>query len=314
MALLFCARKCRPNVSVVHVLHDMRPLSETQPEAALVKSYCEKHDIPFFQKYAKLKDSLISQTEDNYRRFRHQAFNTVCSQENIEYVATGHHADDQLETILMKLCRGSGLRGLSGIAESKPTGVGYTLVRPLLDITKKDIYNICSDNDVPYMEDSSNVNTDYTRNFLRSEILPVLQRLFPGCSTRANETARIISDAQDLVDKSVKQLTVYETDYSKDFNSNGNPESSSSISIKIDALSISNDVIIYEWLRKSFYKVASLSGTPSLFDGLNKDMIDRVIAAIKNKECRRFDWPCNVKVYINKSQVRLQNLSCKENA
>jgi tRNA(Ile)-lysidine synthetase-like protein len=287
----------------------MRPLSETEPEAALVKSYCEKHYIPFFQKYAKLKDAMVSQTEDNYRRFRHQAFNIVCSQEKIEYVATGHHADDQLETILMKLCRGSGLRGLSGIAENKSTEMGFTFVRPLLDITKKDIYEICAENDVPYMEDSSNVNTDYTRNLLRAEIMPVLRKAFPGCSTRVNETARIIADAQDLVDRSTTQLAVYETDNRPwlGFSSQPLPECPWSVSIKIDALSISNDVVIYEWLRKSFYKVATLSDTPGLFDGLNKDMIDRVIATIRGKECRRFDWPCNVKVHINKTQVRLEN-------
>ena len=163
MALLFCAQKVFRNIYVIHAMHDMRSKEESQHDADVVRKYCKlnKLDLDIVQVNMRdLDDQVASEAE--YRDERYAQIIKNCLLFDYFYAATGHHADDQLETMIMKICRGSGLRGLSGIADSVDKG-GIKFVRPLLSITKEDIYDICKTNKIPFVEDASNQNSDYTK-------------------------------------------------------------------------------------------------------------------------------------------------------
>lgn len=306
MALLFCAQLAKLNVMVAHCVHDMRNSSETQKDRILVENYCEKHGIDFRQVSVELKNSNVDEpSENSYRIVRYSKIEHIAEIHNIKYAITGHHADDQLETMIMKLCRGSGLRGLSGIAEStKSSSSQITYIRPMLQITKKDVYDICKQNKIPYNEDLTNLDTQYTRNALRHKILPVLMELFPACSEKINNTSRIIANAQELAFESLYNIRRYEKE-NINYDSENCPLADLSITIPTEILCFANDITVYEWLRGSFDRIATPCN-PS-FDSINNIMVEKVITAIREKSSKRFTWPNSVFVYVNKKEVKLVN-------
>jgi len=298
MALLFCAQKTGRTLIAAHVLHDMRPYDEASKDRDLVQSYCESNAIHFVDKVAKLRFGEKIPTEEAYGYERQRLLWGVADEYN-GYVVTAHHADDQLETMLMKLCRGSGLRGLSGISETHNHNDNIT-VRPMLSISKDDVYEICRQNNVPFNEDQTNKDTKYTRNAIRHNVIPALKALFPHCSEKANDAAAIFSQAQELANESLYDLKLHQKTnivYDPDWGGGG-----TCVSLPIEALQLANNITIYEWLRSS---VVYLAGGFEYVahDSVNKEMVDKVILAIRNRSKRTFDWPLNIKVSVSKTEV-----------
>ena len=108
-------------------------------------------------------------------------------------ILLGHHSDDAAETILMRLLRGTGVEGLNGIKMKRKLGSGI-LIRPFLDISKKEILNYLKDHDINYIEDDSNKINDFDRNFLRNEIFPLLDNRWSNFAQRINTMSHIIQE------------------------------------------------------------------------------------------------------------------------
>jgi tRNA(Ile)-lysidine synthase len=108
------------------------------------------------------------------------------------------HAEDQLETVLLQLFRGSGLKGLSGMPESLPFGEG-TLLRPLLGISKAEILEYARHHDLKWIEDPSNKQTHFDRNFLRNDIIPKLKQRWPSLDKTVTRSAKHCADAQHVI-------------------------------------------------------------------------------------------------------------------
>ena len=121
--------------------------------------------------------------EEEAREVRYAFFARLMEERSIPLLATAHHADDNLETLLFRLSRGSAGQGLCGIAPKRAFGGGY-LVRPLLGATRAEILSFCRENGLEYVTDSTNADTHYARNRLRAEVVPVLEELFPSVSHR----------------------------------------------------------------------------------------------------------------------------------
>lgn len=111
------------------------------------------------------------------RRLRYQFFISVASQVGAELVATGHTADDQAETVLMRIMRGSGVLGASGIP-AKRAAESATIIRPLLAHRRSDLAAFCRERDLPYVDDPANVEVSFLRSRVRHEVLPVLEKAF----------------------------------------------------------------------------------------------------------------------------------------
>ena len=135
----------------------------------------------FVEEYAK-KNSLVFETmtikeygDDNFhneaRSIRYNYFNSLVKKYHAKYVFTAHHADDLIETILMSIVRGSTLKGYSGFSKTVKMS-NYYIIRPLIQVTKDEIYNYLNKNKIKYMQDSSNTKDVYTRNRFRKYIVP----------------------------------------------------------------------------------------------------------------------------------------------
>lgn len=303
MALLFCAIKAGYEVVVVHALHDMRPIEEAGKDRDLVKKFCDDNFLEYFeldiclQKLPLYQDKTPS--EGTYRTHRHKKIWRLACELNISYVLTGHHADDQLETMIMKLCRGSGLRGLSGIAEkvnykaiSKSGKMSY--IRPLLRISKEEIYKICKLNNIPFNEDKTNEETYIVRNKIRHEVIPVLKSVFPNCAALSSNSAFSIASAQEVIEDELYRIKRFQE------------ENAEMVRIPIEFLQSSKDVVIYEWLRSSFDHLITSKNNSSQFDAINYTLVKKVISSIRNRQKNKFSWPQGIVVRVNKQNVSLE--------
>lgn len=121
--------------------------------------------------------------EEEAREVRYAFFARLMEERGIPLLATAHHADDNLETLLFRLSRGTTGQGLCGIAPKRAFGGGY-LVRPLLGATRAEILDFCREKALEFVTDSTNADTHYARNRLRAEVVPVLEELFPSVAHR----------------------------------------------------------------------------------------------------------------------------------
>ncbi len=116
-----------------------------------------------------------------------------------EWLLTAHHADDQLETLLLRLLRGTGVRGLRGIIAFAPFGAGW-LGRPLLDFTREELRAEAAARKLAWLEDPSNAEPRHDRNYLRLEVLPALRARWPAAAHHAERLAEQASDAERLLE------------------------------------------------------------------------------------------------------------------
>ncbi len=181
-------------VSAVHVHHGLRS-DEADRDEAFVREQCEALSVPLEVVHIDV-GALAQQTgsgvEEAGRQARYAAFNAIADRLGCDCIATAHHGDDQCETVLMHIIRGCGTDGLVGIPAKRGR-----IIRPLLNCTREDIEVFCSQEQIPYITDSTNKDTTYTRNRVRCEVLPLLRELNPG----VDEALRRLADhaAQDSI-------------------------------------------------------------------------------------------------------------------
>ena len=164
-------------VAACHVNHQLRGI-ESEEDVTFVKDYCNLRGISLFIKEVDVKQYAKQSrlgTQVAARELRYHWFEQLLEEYPGASIATGHHGDDQVETMLMKMTRGSVPLYSYGIATRRKLGKGY-LIRPLLGITKEQIEQYCIEALITPRRDSSNESDSYTRNRFRKDILPVLKR------------------------------------------------------------------------------------------------------------------------------------------
>ena len=143
--------------------------------------------------------------EEAAREVRYAFFADLMRERDIPLLLTAHHADDHLETVLFRIARGTGLLGLCGIAPIRPFEKGY-LVRPLLGFTKAEILNYCKENDLSFVTDSTNADTAYARNRIRSAILPIMEELYTDASHRAVRMSAELAEDEAYLQEFAKEF------------------------------------------------------------------------------------------------------------
>lgn len=164
-------------LSAAHFNHRLRG-EESDGDETFVRKTCEKLDIPLYIGSGDAAGEAERRgrgIEETARDMRYAFFFKTAGENHINKVATAHNADDNLETVLMRVVRGTGLRGLCGIPP-----VRGMLIRPLLNLTRAQIEAYNLENNIPHREDSTNASDDYTRNLLRHKVTPVLSSLNPS--------------------------------------------------------------------------------------------------------------------------------------
>lgn len=153
-----------------HVNHNLR--KESQEEAIMVKKYANENNLIF----EKMEINHYEGNTENYARTqRYNFFEKLIKKYNATYLLTAHHGDDLTETILMRMVRGSSLKGYSGFQEITDKGT-YKIYRPLITKTKDELLNYVKTNNIPYAVDKTNFSEEYTRNRYRLNILPILKK------------------------------------------------------------------------------------------------------------------------------------------
>lgn len=193
--------KLNYRIVVAHIHHNLR--KESDEEAIKLEEYCKQNDLVFeMMKIKKYPDDKFS--EEAARKIRYEFFDKIIKKYNSDILFTAHHGDDQIETILMRLTRGSSIKGYAGI-EMVSNDRGYKIARPLLCLTKEEIINYLDNKGIWYAVDKSNTDLKYTRNRYRKNMLPELKNENKNVHHKFNE----FSEKVLLADKYIKKQANY---------------------------------------------------------------------------------------------------------
>ncbi|MEZ6233897.1 MAG: tRNA lysidine(34) synthetase TilS [Phycisphaerales bacterium] len=213
--LLALAAACPERIVAAHVRHDLRPEADAAADERAVEALARRLGVGFTRADVAVR-SRPGNVEANARRARYAALATLASEQGCRFVATGHQADDVLETMLMRLVRGAGPRGLAGIAPRRQMAVGpdpatparapLLLVRPMLEATHADAEAICRAAGVAWQRDATNADTTRWRARLRRDVLPVLRELRADAAIRAAASARLLREAAGMLEQEARVL------------------------------------------------------------------------------------------------------------
>ena len=154
-----------------HINHNVR--KQSNEEEAFLKKYCIDNNIIF--ESMKITDYKENNFENEARKKRYEFYEKILNKYNSHTLLLAHHGDDLIETVLMKIIRGSNLEGYAGI-KTYSKQKNYTIIRPLLNLTKEDIIKYNQENKIKYYIDNTNNNDKYTRNRIRLNLLPLLKK------------------------------------------------------------------------------------------------------------------------------------------
>ena len=258
--LLEYRKKSDVRLVCAHVNHDKRKESEKEKED--LEKFCKDHDVIF--EYMKIEKYGDDNFHNEARNIRYGFFDQVVKKYNAKYLMTAHHGDDLMETILMRIARGSTLKGYSGFQKSVKMD-NYYIYRPFVEYTKDDLVNYCHKYKVPFAIDSSNYSDVYTRNRYRKEIIPFLKKEEKDIHKKFLKFSKVLTLADNFI----------EEEASKTFNKiikNGN--------LIIDKYLDINDFlrrIVLEKFISSFYQDDLM-----LINDKHLDLIDKLIKSRKS--------------------------------
>jgi len=189
---------------VAHIHHGLRPV-ESEKEAELVQKESVRLGLPFEYGQFNVKEFRESEgfsLQDAARRIRFQFFHDLLKKYGGGKIALGHNADDQVETVLLRLLRGSGLKGLKGMLPIREKRV----IRPLLEVRREEIETYAQENGIPYLLDSSNLKKNYLRNRLRINLIPLIEKEYqPGFRKAMIRTSTILREENDYLERGAEE-------------------------------------------------------------------------------------------------------------
>lgn len=194
MCLLDMYARAKIDIVAINVEHGLRG-KESIEDTEFVKKRCAERGIPCIAESTDAKRGALrgESAETCARRLRYEIFERLLDERAVDAIALAHHADDNAETVLMRIFRGTGLRGLAGIRE-RPR-----YIRPLLGISRRDIEEYAKKWGVPHVEDRTNRCEDFARNYIRHTILPAAERKYPNAAGALNRLARTAGKADELL-------------------------------------------------------------------------------------------------------------------
>jgi len=203
MVLLHLFQELNCDIAIAHCNFQLRGM-ESFGDQEFVQNYAEVNDIPIFvtqfDTEAFANDYKLS-TQVAARELRYNWFYELLENEKFDYILTAHHADDNLETFLINLTRGTGLEGLTGIPVQNDR-----VIRPLLFLSRQEIENYAKANKIQWREDSSNASDKYVRNKIRHHLIPVLKELNPHFMSSFLKTEGYLQESLAMVDDAANMI------------------------------------------------------------------------------------------------------------
>lgn len=186
---------------VGHVVHNLRPRAEALADRDAVVGLAGR--LGLVCEVSEVSVPSTGNAERHARELRYGALVAIAKARGLRFIATAHHADDQLETLLMALARGAGVRGLGGMAAMRRLDTGVALVRPMLhpiaSVTRAEAEGLCARAGVPWQVDATNTDTSRLRAAIRMEVVPRLAAIRPGVRTRAVMTCQQLQGAERVI-------------------------------------------------------------------------------------------------------------------
>ncbi len=205
-ALALALASASTTLVVGHVVHDLREATEALADRDAARDLANRLGLAFAEASIAVR-SQPGNAEANARRLRYAALARLAREHACPFVAAAHHADDQLETVLMRLLRGAGPRGLGGMARRRVLSraqagaspeVDVWLIRPMLGLTRDEARSICAACAATWGEDRTNRDTTRLRAAIRHELVPVLRRIAPGAASHVGVAAELVAQAGEL--------------------------------------------------------------------------------------------------------------------
>lgn len=186
----------RPKITVAHVNHQLREASIS--EANYLRAYCQTRGIPYFETEWAEGETIQADVENQARQFRYQFFGELMTKYGFDALLTAHHQDDQAETVLMKLVKGSQLQNLVGIREESVKN-NQKIIRPFLSFSKEAIVLTAKKNQVVYFNDETNQEQTYFRNRMRQQVIPQLKNENPQFLNQLSHFTQQIDYANEII-------------------------------------------------------------------------------------------------------------------
>ena len=266
-----CAHGLAPIAA--HFNHRLRG-AEADRDEAFVRDWCAEHEVPFVSGTGDVR-ALAGREglslEEAAREARYAFLTGEKERLGCVWILTAHHADDNAETMLLNLLRGTGLQGLSGIPAERDG-----ILRPFLEVTREELAAYAAENGVPYVEDSTNREDDAARNVLRHQVLPVLKRLNPRAVENMSRAAALLRQDGEALDTAAEKL-LEQAEYSPD----------GEAALPLDALRGQPEAVSGRAVRQLLSHVC----------GHQKDLTAAHIRAVLNLKRGQLSLPYGVTVY-----------------
>ncbi len=276
-------------IVVAHVNHKLR--IESEEEALFVKKVCEQENLAY--EYMEIKEYNDDNLENDARIKRYDFFNTIVLKYHAKYLMTAHHGDDLMETILMRLTRGSSLKGYSGFKREYNCNT-YKIIRPLITETKKDIEEYMQKNNLKYYIDQSNFSEKYTRNRYRMNVLPFLKKEDPLVHHKFLKFSEELTMANNYIDQEIKKII---------------PQISDESGMKIDKLLKLDHFLIKRIIEYSLTQIY----IDDLFL-INDKHTNLIIACLKSKKSNnKCDLPNNYQAIKSYNYFKIEKINKEEN-
>ena len=218
MALLhYLINNYKDKIIVAHINHNVRKQSNT--EELFLSNYCKDNNITF--ECMKITEYKENNFENEARKKRYKFYKEILTKYNSSYLFLAHHADDLMETIIMKITRGSNINGYAGIKKISYQD-NYYIVRPFLDYTKQDILEYIKKYNITYYDDYTNNDITYTRNRIRHNIIPLLKKEDINIHKKFIKYSNTLNEYNDYInyeiDNIIKDIYINNTLYLDKFN------------------------------------------------------------------------------------------------
>ena len=287
---LYCLKeKLGIEIFVAHINHMIR--EEADEETEYVKEYCKNKNIKCYVKKADVEKLAKEQklgTEEMGRKIRYEFFNEVAQKENANKIATAHNLNDNVETVLMNILRGSGISGLKGIEISrKETNIEY--IRPIRECERQEIEKYCEEQDLDPRIDKTNFENEYTRNKIRNILIPYIKKEFnPNIINTLNRLSELVGEEEEYIEKQVE----------RNFEDLKLAESKEEIVLDLKKFNKLEKVIKS---RLVLYTIMSIFGTTK---GIEKVHVDDIIKLCDNNIGNKYLTPNkNIKVFVKDHKI-----------
>ena len=272
-------------IVIAHLVHDMRPEAEALADRDVAKQLSTELGVPFVE--SRVRIGTKGNAEASARRLRYTALARIAGDADCKFIATAHHADDQLETMVMALVRGTGIRGLRGIAESRPGPGGPTIIRPMVGVTHAEAEALCRSAGVVWAEDRTNADTSRFRAALRHGPLAEITRLRPAGALHAARTAGMVRDLAALLESAIDAVpAISDHRWSR------------------AALREPPAIVIGGLLRRAYLQLTDGAGA----DALSARMVDAAVRVVRGPgtDPKVVQWPRGVRVRVTAGAVWME--------